>query len=213
MPYVKTINEDGVVSDIMAVALDPTLDATLLHKSELVNGFTQTTAGVNALDAAAGKSLNDSLSNCATKTELANIQGFAYARVARTNAAQTAAVMSAESILNGDTSLFSISSAGITILKSGYYEISGQSIIGTGFTVGDNAIIEIHVGTTMASKAQNKVGASASWQTLVIAPRILHISANTVVAMYCRNENGARGYIGNNNPVDDSLVVRCIKLD
>lgn len=72
MSYVKTINEDGVVSDIMAVALDPTLDATLLHKSELVNGFTQTTAGVNALDAAAGKSLNDSLSNCATKTELAN---------------------------------------------------------------------------------------------------------------------------------------------
>lgn len=152
-------------------------------------------------------------SDYATNTELANIQGFAYARVARTNAAQTAAVMSAESILNGDTSLFSISSAGITILKSGYYEISGQSIIGTGFTVGDNAIIEIHVGTTMASKAQNKVGASASWQTLVIAPRILHISANTVVAMYCRNENGARGYIGNNNPVDDSLVVRCIKLD
>ena len=121
--------------------------------------------------------------------------------------------MSAESVLNGDTSLFSVSPAGITILKSGYYEISGQSIIGTGFTVGDNAIIEIHVGTTMASKAQNKVAASASWQTLVIAPRILHISANTVVAMYCRNENSARGYIGNNNPVDDSLVVRCIKLD
>lgn len=79
MSYVKTIKEDGVVSDIMAKALDPTLDATLLHKSELVNGFTQTTAGVNALDAAAGKSLNDSLENLstdvstnyATKTELA----------------------------------------------------------------------------------------------------------------------------------------------
>lgn len=53
MPYVKTINEDGVVSDIMAKALDPDV---------LVNGFTQTTAGVNALDAAAGKTLNDSLS-------------------------------------------------------------------------------------------------------------------------------------------------------
>lgn len=63
MPYVKTINEDGVVSDIMAVALDSELDATLLHKSELVNGFTQTTPGVNALDAAAGKSLNDSLAS------------------------------------------------------------------------------------------------------------------------------------------------------
>lgn len=72
MPYVKTINEDGVVSDIMAKALDPTLDATLLHTSNLINGFTQTTAGQNALDAAAGKSLNDSLSNCATKAELAN---------------------------------------------------------------------------------------------------------------------------------------------
>lgn len=35
-----------------------------LFKSNLVNGFTQTTPGVNALDAAAGKSLNDSLSNC-----------------------------------------------------------------------------------------------------------------------------------------------------
>ena len=34
-----------------------------LFKSNLVNGFTQTTPGVNALDAAAGKSLNDSLSN------------------------------------------------------------------------------------------------------------------------------------------------------
>ena len=72
MPYVKTINEDGVVSDIMAKAIDPTLDATILKKADLVNGFTQTTPGVNALDAAAGKSLNDSLSNCATKTELAN---------------------------------------------------------------------------------------------------------------------------------------------
>lgn len=64
MPYVKTINEDGVVSDIMAKALDSTLDATILKKSNLVNGFTQTTPGVNALDAAAGKSLNDSLSDC-----------------------------------------------------------------------------------------------------------------------------------------------------
>lgn len=34
-----------------------------LFKSNLVNGFTQTTAGVNALDAAAGKSLNDALTN------------------------------------------------------------------------------------------------------------------------------------------------------
>lgn len=32
-----------------------------LFKSNLVNGFTQTTPGVNALDAAAGKSLNDAL--------------------------------------------------------------------------------------------------------------------------------------------------------
>lgn len=104
MSYVKTINEDGSVSDIMAKALDPTLDASLVHhsevtqatdvttagkvadarvsktlndaintlddaintldgavvkKSNLVNGFTQTTAGVNALDAVAGKTLHD----------------------------------------------------------------------------------------------------------------------------------------------------------
>lgn len=38
-----------------------------LFKSNLVNGFTQTTAGVNALDAAAGKSLNDALSNYVVK--------------------------------------------------------------------------------------------------------------------------------------------------
>lgn len=34
-----------------------------LFKSNLVNGFTQTTANVNALDAAAGKTLNDSISS------------------------------------------------------------------------------------------------------------------------------------------------------
>lgn len=56
MPYVKTINEDGVVSDIMAKAIDPDL---------LINGFTQTTPGVNALDAAAGKTLNDAFTNYA----------------------------------------------------------------------------------------------------------------------------------------------------
>lgn len=78
MPYVKTINEDGVVSDIMAKALDPTLDAAVLKHTNLQNDFTQTEAGVNALDAAAGKTLNDSLAtlstdvstNYATKTDL-----------------------------------------------------------------------------------------------------------------------------------------------
>ena len=61
MSYVKTINEDGAVSDIMAKALDPTLDATLLHKAELEDDLTQTTAGINALDAAQGKVLNDAI--------------------------------------------------------------------------------------------------------------------------------------------------------
>lgn len=37
-----------------------------LFKTNLVNGFTQTTAGVNALDAAAGKTLNDALANVIT---------------------------------------------------------------------------------------------------------------------------------------------------
>lgn len=68
MTYVKKINEDGVVSDIMAVALDPDLDETLVHKSELVNGFTQTDAGENALDAAAGKTLNDNKANKSAPT-------------------------------------------------------------------------------------------------------------------------------------------------
>ena len=49
MSYINQIVEDGVTYDIAA--------------KNLVNGFTQTTAGVNALDAAAGKSLNDSLAN------------------------------------------------------------------------------------------------------------------------------------------------------
>ena len=99
MSYVKTIGEDGVVSNIMAVALEATLDASLVHtadvtqatnvttegkvadarvsktlndaintldgavvkKANLVNGFTQTTAGQNALDAVAGKTLYDRL--------------------------------------------------------------------------------------------------------------------------------------------------------
>lgn len=67
MSYINQIVEDGVTYDIAA--------------KNLVNGFTQTTPGVNALDAAAGKSLNDSLANFQTevasdyalKTELANI--------------------------------------------------------------------------------------------------------------------------------------------
>ena len=50
MSYINQIVEDGVTYDIAA--------------KNLVNGFTQTTAGVNALDAAAGKSLNDSLPKC-----------------------------------------------------------------------------------------------------------------------------------------------------
>lgn len=80
MAYVKKVKRDNAQYDIKAVALDAQLDATLLHKSNLVNGFTQTTPGVNALDAAAGKSLNDSLANLstdvstnyATKTDLSN---------------------------------------------------------------------------------------------------------------------------------------------
>lgn len=51
MSYINQIVKDGVTYDIAA--------------KNLVNGFTQTTPGVNALDAAAGKSLNDSLANYA----------------------------------------------------------------------------------------------------------------------------------------------------
>ena len=72
MHYVKTINEDGVVSDIMAKALDPTLDAAVLKRTNLQNDFTQTEAGVNALDAAAGKTLNDSLAN--TNASITNLK-------------------------------------------------------------------------------------------------------------------------------------------
>lgn len=49
MSYINQIVEDGVTYDIAA--------------KNLVNGFTQTTPGVNALDAAAGKSLNDAFEN------------------------------------------------------------------------------------------------------------------------------------------------------
>lgn len=63
MSNISQIVEDGVAYDIEAKALDSTLDATILKKSNLVNGFTQDTAGVNALDAAAGKTLNDDKAN------------------------------------------------------------------------------------------------------------------------------------------------------
>lgn len=60
MAYVKTINEDGVVSDIMAVALDPTLDATIVHQSEVTQATNVTTAGQVA-DARAIKTLTDAV--------------------------------------------------------------------------------------------------------------------------------------------------------
>lgn len=61
MAYINQIVVDGVTYDVEAKALDSTLDATVLKKTNLVNGFTQTTPGVNSLDAAAGKTLNDGL--------------------------------------------------------------------------------------------------------------------------------------------------------
>lgn len=70
MSNINQIQVDNTTYDVQAKALDSTLDATLIHTSNLVDGFTQTEAGVNALDAAAGKTLNDSLANYATKTDL-----------------------------------------------------------------------------------------------------------------------------------------------
>ena len=61
MSYISQIVVDSTTYDIEAKALDSTLDATLIHVSNLVDGFTQSTAGVNALDAHAGKTLNDDL--------------------------------------------------------------------------------------------------------------------------------------------------------
>ena len=49
MSYINQIVEGGVTYDIAA--------------NNLVDGFTQTTAGVNALDAKAGKTLNDSITS------------------------------------------------------------------------------------------------------------------------------------------------------
>ena len=106
MSYINQIVEDGVTYDIQAKALDSTLDATILKKSNLVNGFTQTTPGVNALDAAAGKSLNDSLANLstdvstnyATKTDLTNI-----VKIQSVTATETLA--SGASVANGSITL------------------------------------------------------------------------------------------------------------
>lgn len=116
MSYVKTISEDGNVSDIMAVALEATLDASLVHtadvtqatnvttagkvadarvsktlndaintldgevvkKANLVNGFTQTTAGQNALDAVAGKTLNDNFNARMTPAPNSNTDLSSY---------------------------------------------------------------------------------------------------------------------------------------
>lgn len=70
MSYINQIKVDNTTYDVQAKALDSTLDATLIHKSNLVDGFTQSAAGVNALDAAAGKTLNDTLKNFKTNSNL-----------------------------------------------------------------------------------------------------------------------------------------------
>lgn len=130
MSYVKTINEDGVVSDIMAKALDPTLDATVLHKSELVNGFTQTTAGQNALDAAAGKSLNDSLAN--------NLQ-TQISKVSRAN-------------MSNKTFEFTVpsSSRHFVMAMSGYFEAQWVGVVFGGVS-GNVSVREIAKGTQITS--------------------------------------------------------------
>ena len=60
MSYINQIVEDGVTYDIGA--------------KNLVDGFTQSTAGVNALDAHAGKTLYDTLTtDYATNTSVSNV--------------------------------------------------------------------------------------------------------------------------------------------
>lgn len=106
MSYINQIVEDGVTYDIAA--------------KNLVNGFTQTTAGVNALDAAAGKTLNDSLANCATKTDLTDI-----VKVQSVTATETLAA--GASVTNGAVTLPTI---------TGYTPISllNHSVSGSGST-------------------------------------------------------------------------------
>lgn len=75
MSYVKTIGEDGVVSNIMAVALEATLDASLVHTADVTQATDVTTAGKVA-DARVSKTLNDAISTLddavVKKADLAN---------------------------------------------------------------------------------------------------------------------------------------------
>lgn len=175
MPYVKTISEDGVVSDIMAKALDPTLDATVLHKSELVNGFTQTTPGVNALDAAAGKSLNDSLSNCATKTDLTNI---------------TPSVVVNESNPSGYTSVPNDTETTLytTTLAKGLYIATLKVTFRNNNSTGMRKAIIYSPST--ANYVQDTAAISGEWVNLSVAA-ILNCTASRTVSFSVRHTAGA----------------------
>lgn len=87
------------------------LKTNYLAKSNLVNGFTQTAAGTNALDAAAGKTLNDSISSL--KTDLTNILRYGQITMPSTvsipaNSIATVTVTYDKPLTNNAAPIFSI---------------------------------------------------------------------------------------------------------
>ena len=135
MSYINQIVEDGVTYDIAA--------------KNLVNGFTQTTAGVNALDAAAGKSLNDSLAN--TDASIANLK----------NGTDNFTVITMDPgsyTLSGDTS------------KSAMYTGQAGNVMLFSAAVGSNALIQSHVYITdkygaMSSRYRTRTSESSAWDS------------------------------------------------
>ena len=135
MSYINQIVEDGVTYDIAA--------------KNLVNGFTQTTAGVNALDAAAGKSLNDSLAN--TDASIANLK----------NGTDNFTVITMDPgsyTLSGDTS------------KSAMYTGQAGNVMTFSAAVGSNALIQSQVYITdkygaMSSRYRTRTSESSAWDS------------------------------------------------
>lgn len=169
MSYINQIVEDGVTYDIAA--------------KNLVNGFTQTTPGVNALDAAAGKSLNDSLANLstnvstnyATKTDLTNI---------------TPSVVVNESNPSGYTSVPNDTETTLytTTLAKGIYIATLRVTFRNNTATGIRKAVIYSQST--ANSAQDTAAISGEWVNLSVAA-ILNCTVARTVNFSVRHTAGA----------------------
>ena len=105
-------------------------------------------------------------------------------------------------VLNTNTDVFGVTSNYITVKEAGQYIISGQLLIGKGFTQGDIVHVGIWKGTSTSDlaslgRAQTRVERNASWDTLNISPYVASISANQKLYVRVCNETGGRGQFFN----------------